>query len=95
MLGELAAQQAGASAVATARAALLAEAEVAPRDTDSDSEAARLADALHAAFEAGHNAALELYKDPPQRYCYPSVLRSAACCGVHTTQSGRNSPNVY
>jgi hypothetical protein len=81
MLGELAAQQAGAAAVATARAALLAEAKSA-RDPDPDPEGAWLADVLHAAFAAGHAAALELYKDPPPQYCYPSVLRSARFCFV-------------
>ena len=94
MLGELAAQRAGAAAVTTARAALLAESKAA-RDPNPDLEAARLADVLHAAFEAGHAAALELYKDPPPKYCYPSVLRSARLESSRTHSERRMTAPVF
>ena len=76
MLGEFAAERAGNAAVAAACSALLAHATPAAEDSD-DLEASHAEGILHEAFEAGHAAALDLYKDPPRKYCYPTSLRWA------------------
>ena len=73
MLGEFAAEWAGNAVVAAARSALAAHSKLTTQACDLAE--VHLADILHAAFEAGHAAALDLYKDPPRNYCYPSTLR--------------------
>ena len=75
MLGEFAAERAGNAAVAVACSALLAHAKLAAPEDPDDLEASHVEGILHEAFEAGHAAALDLYKDPPRNYSYPTSLR--------------------